>query len=318
MWALAALAVLGLATATRSPVADIDRDFDRASVQLRLARSQAERLSGRDDAKTPLDPKSAAQSLRTEVHSLRKEFDDADTALSAKDLSSDQLQHQLSHAFGVARSDAPEPREPRRKSDMKVPANLTASDRWYLAEQGRKHPYFKVQQTTPRCDKSKAVAQKVKAAREGPIAPVTQRKAPQHQSRSLRKSLIQLDNVIPGSGRRRVAQGGASMAIPGAGGNQKLADEGRSLPGHVGFQEPMKTVYKDGFSEVGCYTDAMPISADKFGDNKDQYKGQLDDVSVVWYKQHILKENQQPMYPTRCYEFCRTVPHMVYFHCQWR
>merc|ERR1719161_2462826 len=128
-------------------------------------------------------------------------------------------------------------------------------------------------------------------------------------ARSLK--LIETDS-FRGGGRRRVPQGDVSTAVAGAGGKQKVADEGLSTTGTVDHEEPMMRVYKDGYSEVGCYADSMPEFSDKFGDNSDQYKaGDL--VSVVWYKQHVLKEKQEPMWPYECYTFCRTVPHMVFF-----
>merc|ERR1719161_2555656 len=128
-------------------------------------------------------------------------------------------------------------------------------------------------------------------------------------ARSLK--LIETDS-FRGGGRRRVPQGDMSTAIAGAGGNQKLADEGLSATGTVEHEEPMMRIYKDGYSEVGCYADGMPEFSDKFGNNADQYRDGAG-VSVVNYKQHVLKENQQPMWPYECYTFCRTVPHMVFF-----
>merc|ERR1719265_347832 len=124
-------------------------------------------------------------------------------------------------------------------------------------------------------------------------------------------SMIQQE-TFRGAGRRRVAQGEPSAAFPGSGGTQKLADEGKSTAGVVNGEPTAERVFKDGYAEVGCYKDSMPEFSDKFGNNKDQYKSQSD-VSVVWYKQHVLKEKVEKMSPRVCYTFCRTVPHMVYF-----
>lgn len=292
MMRLASLACfsLVLASAMEQPLMDIDRDFDHASVQLRLARGQAERLSGRAGPKTALDPKAAVEALRAEVHSLRKEFDAADSI--GKDVSPQELEAKLNSVFNSR--EAPEPREPRRPRTMKHAAksNKTKPNkRWTLAFAARTHPWFKNKQAQ-RCDK-KATTKKSK-------------------SHSSQKALIQQDS-FRGGGRRRVSQGDASSSVPGAGGTQVIADEGRSTTGSVNHEEPMDRIYKDGYSEVGCYTDSMVAFGDKFGDNKDQYRMQNSDVSVVWYAQHVLDENKQPMRPEVCYQFCRTVPHMVYF-----
>jgi len=103
------------------------------------------------------------------------------------------------------------------------------------------------------------------------------------------------------------------IAAPGAGATQTLADNGMSAPASVNGEEVMMKAFKDGFSLTGCYKDAMPEFYDKFGNNKDQYKGQMQDVSVVVYKEAVLKDEQLAMTPEVCFDFCRTIPQMGYF-----
>jgi len=114
-------------------------------------------------------------------------------------------------------------------------------------------------------------------------------------------------------------QGGPSMAAPNAGATQVLKDEGRSITGTVNSVEKDKTVtpyvkvFKDGYSFSLCAKDSMYDFGDKYGDNKDQFKKHHLNVSIVKYSEIVLKENQKPMSPKICFEFCRTVPDMVYF-----
>lgn len=112
--------------------------------------------------------------------------------------------------------------------------------------------------------------------------------------------------------------GGPSMAQPGSGTAQVLKDEGRSEIGKVFTaedgkeSEPFVRVYKDGYSFAMCAGDAMYDFGDKFGFNKDQFKG-ANNVSIVRYEDLVLKELQKSMSPKVCFEFCLTVPDMVYF-----
>jgi len=102
-----------------------------------------------------------------------------------------------------------------------------------------------------------------------------------------------------------------SYALPGSGGEQKLAEGGAI--GTVAGEEPFATVLKDGFWEVGCYTDKMVMTGDKFGDEKDKYKGEGGGVSIANYEDLIDDADKKPMTPTICYEFCSTLPDMVFF-----
>merc|ERR1719395_317926 len=78
--------------------------------------------------------------------------------------------------------------------------------------------------------------------------------------------------------------------------------------------EPFVNVFKDGFYEVGCYTDTMLEFKDKYGNNKDKYNDPSGARnSIVLYNEIILKDEKKPMTPIVCFEFCRTLPDMVYF-----
>merc|ERR1719159_1658445 len=122
---------------------------------------------------------------------------------------------------------------------------------------------------------------------------------------------------------KSLLQGGPSMAQPGAGRGQEMKDEGRSTMGQGvdnDFEEPDEVlepyfkVFKDGYSFTTCAKDDMWDFGDKYGNNKDQYKqGGTMNVSIVLYSEIVLKEKQVPMTPKICFEFCRTVPNMVFF-----
>jgi len=104
-----------------------------------------------------------------------------------------------------------------------------------------------------------------------------------------------------------------SLAKPGVGIEQVPADNGRSVIGQISGQEPYVTVLKDGFFEVGCYYDAMLHFADMYGKGKFKYNMASTNTSIALYSELVLKDEQQPMTPTLCFQFCRTVPGMVFF-----
>jgi len=104
-----------------------------------------------------------------------------------------------------------------------------------------------------------------------------------------------------------------SFSKPGAGVGQVLKDEGMSTHGTLDGVEPYVTVLKDGYSAVGCYSDGMLEFGDKFSNNKFKYAGAGANVSIVVYKEMVLDEKVDPMTPIVCYEFCRTMPNMVFF-----
>jgi hypothetical protein len=107
--------------------------------------------------------------------------------------------------------------------------------------------------------------------------------------------------------------GAESFAVPGAGATQTLADEGKSTPGSVDGQAPYVTVLKDGFFEVGCFFDTMLTSGDLYGNDKDKYKMGNANVAIALYDELLLDADKEPMTPTVCFEFCRTLPDMVFF-----
>ena len=87
----------------------------------------------------------------------------------------------------------------------------------------------------------------------------------------------------------------------------------------AGLQEaaPFERVYKDGNMMVTCIKDNMFYHGDKFGDHKHAYEiGSSKNVSIVHYAAVVPKEDQTEMTPTVCYDFCRTIPEMVYFGIQ--
>jgi hypothetical protein len=133
-----------------------------------------------------------------------------------------------------------------------------------------------------------------------------------------KNSLLQVSHSGSFRGKARAPEhpGRESFSVPGAGADQTLKDEGRSLTGSVGGEEPYVTVLKDGWFEVGCYFDRMLTAGDKFGNDADQYKmGATEsvNVSIALYDELILDEDKESMTPTVCFEFCRTLPDMVYF-----
>jgi len=87
----------------------------------------------------------------------------------------------------------------------------------------------------------------------------------------------------------------------------------------AGLQEaaPFERVYKDGNMMVTCIKDNMFYHGDKFGDHKHAYEiGSSKNVSIVHYAAVVPKEDQTEMTPTVCYDFCRTIPEMLYFGIQ--
>jgi len=93
-----------------------------------------------------------------------------------------------------------------------------------------------------------------------------------------------------------------------------------ALPGaglHPEEIEPYQMVTKDGFLLVACAKDAMFEHGDKFGNGKHRYKmGDVSNTSIVHYTEIIPKEDREKMTINRCFDFCRTVPNMVYFGLQ--
>jgi len=79
-------------------------------------------------------------------------------------------------------------------------------------------------------------------------------------------------------------------------------------------QKGYGTVMKDGFYEVACVKDYMYHHGDKVGANKHEYEiGSSSGVSIVHYSMLVPKEDQSAMTAEVCFEFCRTVPDMLFF-----
>jgi hypothetical protein len=77
---------------------------------------------------------------------------------------------------------------------------------------------------------------------------------------------------------------------------------------------PFQTVLKDGYFSVDCVKDHMYYFGDKFGDNKYDYnQGKISNTSIVLYSSIVPKADRKPMSPAVCFEFCRTVPDMMFF-----
>jgi len=93
-----------------------------------------------------------------------------------------------------------------------------------------------------------------------------------------------------------------------------------ALPGagmHPDTIEPYTWVTKDGFLLTACIKDAMLEHGDKFGNGKHRYKFEsTSNVSIVHYAEIIPKEDREHMTINRCFDFCRTIPNMVYFGLQ--
>jgi hypothetical protein len=91
-----------------------------------------------------------------------------------------------------------------------------------------------------------------------------------------------------------------------------------ALPG-AGMQgadaiEPFVSVLKDGFSETACIKDYMFHHGDAFGSNKHTYEiAGRSNVSIVHYKAVVPSEDQKAMSQEVCFDFCRTVPDMLFF-----
>jgi hypothetical protein len=109
-------------------------------------------------------------------------------------------------------------------------------------------------------------------------------------------------------------EGVASMAVPGVGAVQSLADD-ISGTGTVNGEEIYVKVLKDGFSVVGCFDDAMLEFGDKFSNGKFKYGSSAasSNISIAKYDELVHDDDQQAMTPEVCFEFCRTIKGMVYF-----
>lgn len=96
-----------------------------------------------------------------------------------------------------------------------------------------------------------------------------------------------------------------------------LTGKPRAFKGPMGIKgnwSAFETVLKDGFYQVSCVKDAMFQFGDKYGDNKHEYAiGDATGVSIVHYEAHVDKLEREEMTHEVCFNFCRTVPDMLYF-----
>jgi hypothetical protein len=103
----------------------------------------------------------------------------------------------------------------------------------------------------------------------------------------------------------------ASFAHIRAAGTKRLDNPGAGMdPKAI---EPYATVLKDGFWFVDCVKDRLLEHGDKFGNNKFAYEMESSKVSIVRYLEHVAKEHRSPMTHEVCFEFCRSVPNMLFF-----
>jgi len=97
----------------------------------------------------------------------------------------------------------------------------------------------------------------------------------------------------------------------------KVYKVNQSLPGagiNVKDQKGYGTVMKDGFFEVACVKDYMYNHGDASGPGKYEYEiGDKSGVSVVHYAMLVPDEDQEPMSAEVCFNFCRTIPDMLFF-----
>lgn len=91
--------------------------------------------------------------------------------------------------------------------------------------------------------------------------------------------------------------------------------EGENHPGAgIAKVEPFKNVFNDGFLKIDCVKDYMFHFGDRHGDNKDKYElRDVSNVSIVHYSENVPKQDRKPMAPKVCFDFCRTIPHMLFF-----
>jgi len=102
-------------------------------------------------------------------------------------------------------------------------------------------------------------------------------------------------------------------AFYGPGAIQTPAD-GSGANGTVNGNAVNTDVLRDGFWYVDCKADAMESLGDKFGDGASRFQsGATAGTSIVRYDVVMDRENQEPMTPAVCFDFCRTVPDMQFF-----
>jgi len=107
-----------------------------------------------------------------------------------------------------------------------------------------------------------------------------------------------------------VMVGGCKVQGPGA----VQTGAGGGSHGTVDGIEPFMNVYRDGYWSVGCLSDEMVKSGDKYGDGKFDYKvRESANTSVVFYSEIVEDDKKESMTAAVCFEFCRTMPDMQFF-----
>lgn len=78
--------------------------------------------------------------------------------------------------------------------------------------------------------------------------------------------------------------------------------------------EGLVTIYKDGYFHIRCMMDAMESEADWHNERTRPHEYVVKtNVTIVRYTDRVDKEKQVKMKPRICFDFCRTVPDMLYF-----
>lgn len=72
------------------------------------------------------------------------------------------------------------------------------------------------------------------------------------------------------------------------------------------------SVFKDGFAFMQCMRDSMELTADKHGEHRHTYTNTAN-VSVIRYTDSLDREKRQKMTHQVCFNFCKTVPEMLFF-----
>lgn len=73
-------------------------------------------------------------------------------------------------------------------------------------------------------------------------------------------------------------------------------------------------IYKDGYFHIRCMMDKMESEADYHNAQTREHEYVVKtNVTIVRYTDRVEKEEQRKMTPRVCFDFCRTVPEMLYF-----
>jgi len=101
-------------------------------------------------------------------------------------------------------------------------------------------------------------------------------------------------------------------SVKGPGDEQTAAAGG--VDGTVDDAAVHQTIYKDGYWSVGCLSDEMAQTGDKFGNEAQSYDAMSSaGTSIVRYDVVVERDNRKAMTPQVCFDFCRTVPDMQFF-----